>query len=415
MLAAMHPGRAAHPAVVARPLADRCPGVLRLHPSGDGLLARVRLPGGVLPASAVAAIRQAAGLGNGLLELTSRANLQIRGLCEDAGPGVADLLWSCGLLRSLEHDRVRNIAASPFGGRALAALAPTDALVAALDAGLCGEPDLSALPGRFLFAVDDGGGAVGGRVADVALVAEAGGRFRLVLSGVATDRCGDAALALDAARAFLALSTDAAGGCAWRIADLPDGAARVAARLGATLLSGAAAAQLPRLPDVPALGVSEQADGRRAVTALPPLGRLDVEMLDAIASLAGDDVRLSPRRTLSFLDVDGSDAPGLLSALEDAGFATSPRSGWSGLSACAGTGACARARLDVRAAASARAQVRARAAAAEHWSGCERDCGRPAGAVTVTAHADRLTIEGSAVDRTVPDGPAAIALLGSRA
>jgi len=330
----------------ARPLtavapADRCPGVLRLHPAGDGALARVRLPGGRLTARGLAAVRAAAALGNGVVELTSRANLQVRGLAPGSGPRVADLLWRGGLLPSPEHDRVRNIMADP-----LADPVSVDPVIDQLDRLLCADSGLTALSGRFLFAV----GPTAGPVPDVALV-----DGRLALAGRMTDLRGGAPAALDAARAFLARARGA-----WTIGDL---AAEVAADLGCHLQGEA-------LSRARALHLGAEGD---ALTVLPPLGRLEGPQLEALAALDVDVLRLSSRRTVTVRGL-GPDGRAML---EHAGFVSDETSGWWGVTACAGTGACARAELDVRAAARAAARTRRPGAPAEHWSACARGCGRP--------------------------------------
>lgn len=116
MLAAMPqpPAAASRDEPVIRERGDACPGALRLHPADDGFLARVRIPGGLLGAAQAAALADAADrFGDGHLELTSRGNVQLRGLSDGCGARLAELLDTAGLLPAPGHERIRNIVATP--------------------------------------------------------------------------------------------------------------------------------------------------------------------------------------------------------------------------------------------------------------------------------------------------------------
>lgn len=334
---------------------DRCPGVVRLHEAADGMLARVRLPGGRIDARGLQGLAEAGRLGNGLIELTSRAGVQIRGLSPDGADVCAEVLREAGLLPSFTHDRVRNILASPLAGRHPGSLAQTDDLVAELDRGLCADDSLVALSGRFLFAVDDGAGLIG-HPADVTLIATGPRSFRLADTEVSRQQAVESALEVARGR----LSHDAVEPA-----------------------SRKAAARAHRLE----LGQIQQIDGRIALTVMPRLGRLDGVMLGGVTSLLRNhqtDLRISIRKTVTLVDLPASAADDALGGLESLGLIADPNSGWVGLTACAGKGACSSARLDVRAAASERSAERTAGAPPEHWSGCERDCGRPTDAVVMT-------------------------------
>src|SRR3954463_12846964 len=124
--------------------ADACPGALQTHAAADGGLARVRVPGGLLGADQLRVLVAAArDLGDGALELTSRGNLQLRGLADGAERELAERLAGAGLLPSATHERVRNVLASTLSGRTPGGFVDIRAWVAALDAGLCADPALA--------------------------------------------------------------------------------------------------------------------------------------------------------------------------------------------------------------------------------------------------------------------------------
>ncbi|MEV4555468.1 cobalamin biosynthesis protein CobG [Kitasatospora sp. NPDC049285] len=373
-----------------RDRADACPGALRLHRAEDGHLARLRLPGGLLTARQVHAIADAAdALGDGEVEVTSRGNVQLRGLRDDCGAELAARLRTAGLLPSDTHERVRNVVASPLAG--LDGLGHGDEVhtwVRELDAALCAARWAAGLSGKFLFAVDDGRGDVAALNADVTLIATGGGRALLRLGRARRGTPVDApvAAALDAARKFLAL----ARGRAWHVREvqdeLPDGAVELPEFAGRP----------------PALGVVGD-----AVSVGLRFGRADSAQWRLLAEApasggpGGAAVRVTPWRGVV---VPGAGA-GWLERFAAAGFRTEPGGPWEGLSACTGLPGCGKSLADVRADA---ARTATAGGLPVHWSGCERRCGHPAGRwVDVLATGGggyRVTVDGTA--RDVP-GPGA--------
>ncbi|MCZ2813605.1 precorrin-3B synthase [Modestobacter sp. VKM Ac-2979] len=375
-----------------RDRADACPGALQTHAAADGGLARVRVPGGAISAAQLQALAAAAReLGDGHLELTSRGNLQLRGLPSGAEVELGDRLAAVGLLPSATHERVRNVLASTLSGRTEDGHVDVRPWIAAFDAGLCADPALAELPGRFLLTLDDGRGDVVGLGGDVGLLALSADSVALLLGGVDSGlRCSPAdavPLALDAARAFLAERT-AQGSTAWRLTELADGPTRVATRLdhpdhpdhqnghfgGPVEVPGAAV--------VGPVGAATQVDGRTALIGVVPLGRLTADQADLLARLA-DEVQLTPWRSVVVPDLAEDAVDDAAVDLFRTGMVFDEASPWLQVTTCAGRPGCAKSLADVRADAVTAVSTRTLPAggARQHWAGCERRCGRPQGGV----------------------------------
>ncbi|MET9559445.1 precorrin-3B synthase [Streptomyces tauricus] len=415
---------------VSRDRGDACPGTLRLHAADDGALARVRIPGGVLTLSQAEALADATQrLGDGDLHLTSRGNVQVRGLADGCGAELAELLTAAGLLPSRGHERVRNIVASPLSGLDNHGLLDVRPWLSALDTALCASEPAQALSGRFLFALDDGRGDLAGLEADVTVRATADGGAQLALGSagralhVSAQDAPRAALA--AAEAFLEAGR-AGGTRAWRVAELALGADELTESVGHRLTAEGIGHERQARETGRSHGPSPGAIGD-ALSVHVPLGRLSAPQWRELTRAALGELRLTPWRGV-VLPTPGTTAvrrTEALARLDAVGLVTGPGSPWLRVGACIGRPGCAKSRADVRADATAALAAGAALAASGagrhqslplYWSGCERRCGHPRGErIDVVAAPEggyRLSVVAPGHDeaRTVPlDDPSRLA------
>lgn len=293
-----------------------CPGALRPMESGDGLLVRLRPWCGAFTLDQVAGIADVASRwGNGHIDLTRRANLQIRGVRQESMAAIHEPLDRLGLLDpDARIEAARNIMVGPLAGAEARALAAELSRALPLD-----------LPPKFGWLVDGAPFTIVGERSEIALC--------LTGAGVAVRR-GDRWLGVTSREQAVAIAR------------------------------GATPIFVP-LHEVPVAGP-------RPAGIAAPFGRLEAVQLRSLVALAGKagatEMRLSPWRALYFdADVAGVESLGLIVDADDPLLR---------IDACPGAPACRSSSVDTRRDA---IRLAARGfSGTVHLSGCAKGCARSA-------------------------------------
>lgn len=363
-----------------------CPGLWRVVPARDGGICRVKLPGGLLTSAQARAVAEAARLcGSGVLELTNRSNLQLRGVRDENHEPLVQHLLAAGLgPRHPAADDVRNLLLSPAAGRDRSAHLDTRPLAGRLLALLENTPEFHALSAKFALQLDGGEAlAMLDHPHDLWLSALPGGtHLAFGLAGCPRDAALGVIPLAQAERlveAVLRLFLQLAGAhtrMRQLLAELP--VEQFLARLPLSAQQPWATPRRPRY-DSPPLGAHVQAQsGWVMLLAGAPLGRLHADQLSALAELADSEgcgeLRLTPWQGLLLPDIPGSRRAFVGQALHDLGLLLETRAPLARLLACSGLPGCARAQADTKADARKLAERLPAHIAQVHLSGCPRSC-----------------------------------------
>jgi len=377
---------------VPRPSA--CPGLLRIVQALDGGICRVKLPGGGLAASQARAIAEAAQrFASGVLELTNRSNLQIRGVRAESEQELIRSLLEANLGPSvLDADDVRNLMLSPAAGLDPQQHMDTRPLADALLALLQDNSALHVLSAKFAIQLDGGESlCMLEHPHDLWLRALPGApQLIFGLAGCPTDKplgMVAAANAVQLVEAILLTFLECAVPEQSRMRQLLESipadelVRRVQARLPFAISPVAVECQRQTPAAAPPIGIIAQRQAELAmVAASAPLGRISAEQLGAVAELAqrhaDGSLRLTPWQGLLIPNVQIHEADNVLAALTQVGLLTNRAAPLPNLIACTGSAGCARGLADTKHDAlvlaaflqqhDARPQV--------HLSGCSRSC-----------------------------------------
>ena len=362
-----------------------CPGLADPMPTGDGLLARLAVTRPI-PLDAFSALCTAARThGNGILEITSRGSIQVRGLTPTSAPNFAAAATALDL-------------AEAGGGRVLtgplAGLDPDElfGVTAVADRlrDLLVESGLAARLAPKVSVVIDGGGGLhlDAVPCDIRLRAErTHGAIGLEVTS-ANERAPRGTIAPEHAIKTVLASLDAiaAHGPDARARDLPRPAG----------FTDQTERQIAR-PSAQPIGTHSLRDGNVAVGIGLSFGHCDSDTLQKLTEetqrAGAASARPAPGRVLLLIGVPPARAGELAIKAERLGFITQPDDPRRRVVACAGRPACAAAEIQTRALAPAIAAAVRLERQTIHISGCAKGCAHPGRAdVTVVGMGSKCGI-----------------------
>ena len=431
-------------------------GLFLRQPTPGFFMIRVRMPGGKTGSYQLRALAEIASTyGNGVLDLTTRQQLQLRQIRIDHVPAIFNKMEEVGLT-SLQTgmDNVRNIMTCPVAGLSPDEVLDATPLVSALTEELVGNRAYSNLPRKFNMAVTGcPDNCLHTETQDLALVPAyqecdgvrvwgfnvlAGGKLGSGGYRIAgpLDVFVTAPEVTNVCRAIIEVYRDYGPRDARntaRLAFLLDDwgeaqfRAEVEARVGRPLSRSGVSARKSTAKDH--VGIYRQKQlGMNYVGLKVPVGRITADDLAAIAALAErygtGEVRLSPAQTMIIANVGDRRIGDLAEERLLKRFAYNPSPLMNGVVSCVGNDYCNLAVIETK----TRAMQTIKALDAKlgsrlkpltmHWSGCPAGCGNHLVA-DIGLLGKKVKIEGRVVDavdvyvggRSGPDPKLAMKLL----
>jgi precorrin-3B synthase len=382
--------------------------------TGDGLLARLALSRPDLTPVTLSEIANAAAeYGNGLLDITARGNIQIRGLTPAS---VAPLAARIEALDILAPDSPA-IAINPLAGVDPAVL--SDPLNVAEQLRALIEPTMILAPKMTI--VIDGGGLVtlDAQTADIRLVAVENG-WSLALAGDTANAVRIAIVPLDqaASAAFRLLKLFASRGPTTRARDFLDteGVAPVSAALADIACAPPPASSANR--SVEFIGHHIMSNGQPILGIVLSFGQINaatlIELAQTAARFGATTIHPAPGRALLIVGLSPDTIAPMTHAANALGLITDPTDPRIGIAACSGKPACASGHFETRAVAriiAAEFPQLTKGKKTVHISGCAKGCARPSKSDFVLAGRPDgigIVLDGRADDiavRVLPQSP----------